>query len=128
MDTAQTTFAEMERGGATGSDVTESDVTGSDVSHVTGRGPDRKWRNHTSRGRKRPWLEVTGSMFCSCPAFPALFPPYYGGSTSNMATGSAKGHVAPRGSLGCAHAHPEVVKCPPKWGLLTGSDVMKRHP
>ena len=42
MGTAQLSFAEVERGGATW-----SHVTGSDVSHVTGSGPDRK----------KPWPE-----------------------------------------------------------------------
>jgi hypothetical protein len=30
------------------------------------------------------------------------------------------------GSLGCAHAQPEVVQYPPYWGLLTGNDVTRR--
>ena len=61
MDTAQTIFEEVVRGGATGRNVTGRDfshvtgsdvshvtgsdvshVTGSDVSHVSGVGPDRK--------------------------------------------------------------------------------------
>ena len=75
MGTAQVAFAEVVRGGATGSDrvrmtgshVTGSDVshvTGSNVSHVTGSGPDRKYimrmlnrKLHNSRRSRAP--EVT---------------------------------------------------------------------
>ena len=54
----------MKYAGSDVSHVTVSDishVTGSDVSHVTGN-------------------NVTGSMFCACKAFPALFS-YYSSST-----------------------------------------------
>ena len=42
MDTAQTIFEEVVRGGATGRNVTGSDVSHVTGNHVSGDGPDRK--------------------------------------------------------------------------------------
>jgi hypothetical protein len=93
MGTAQATFTEMVRGGATGSDVSHvtgsdvSHVTGSDVSHVTGNDitgsvTERKWHH-----RNRKWL-------CMHNRFPRFFSCYFISSTvvllhmTDMATGS----------------------------------------
>ena len=81
----------------------------SDISHVTGRGPYRSDRKYV--------LHI-----------PALFS-YYGISTSTMATASDQwSHNSLWGSLGCAHAQPEVAQYSPYWGLLPGSNALKRHP
>ena len=53
----------------------------------------------------------------------------YGSSTSTRATGSDQRSRHPRTEfLGCAHVQPEVVQYSSQCGLLTGSDVIKRHP
>ena len=98
MDTAQTIFEEMVRGGATGRNVTGCDVshlTGSDVRHVTGShvsgvGPDRNYV-----------LRVPGSAF-------RRFFSYYSSSTVVQVPWLpevAEGHVIPSGfPLVCACA------------------------
>ena len=43
---------------------------------------------------------------------------------TDMATGSDRSVPLE----GCVHAQPEVAQYPPYWGLLTGNNVMKRHP
>ena len=124
MGTAQAIFAVVLCGGATGSDV--SHVTGRDVNHWNRkyalRMRNRKllhihpsgvfWPEVTkSRDRKRPCPEAVliGSRFCACPAFP----PRFFLSSSTMATGCDLRSLDPlRGSLGCAHAKPDVVQHP----------------
>ena len=46
---------------------------------------------------------------------------------TDMVTGC---DVIPKGFPleGCTYGQPEVALYPPQWGLLTGNDVIKRHP
>ena len=93
-----------------GAGTTGSDVTKSDVSHVTGGGPDRKWRQSRKyvlrmRNRYILYYYYSSSTKCSTVVQVAWAPEV------------TECHVTPK----------EVVQYPTKWNLFTGSDVIKHH-
>ena len=87
MDTAQLSFAEVVRGGATG-----GHVTGSHVSHVIGSDVTGSDLSDVSRA---------GSKFCVCANEVAQYPLLFTGSDVSHVTG--KGPVR---KCSCAHAQP----------------------